>query len=284
MNNFFNKLMYGKSNKPDYTKEAIEKESKLKQFFDILGVKYGQLIKLNLLLLVFMLPSIFWTWWNFVVQANLSGAERYFYRIIYSAGMIPCLLILAAPLAGITYIIKNFTQDKHVWMWKDFVAHTKSNAKQAVLYMLVYSILLFIGQIILYGYTVLMVQSTITIIMRVMFIVIYLLFIVSAMYAYPMIVTYELKLKHVFRNSFLLTIGSLHTTFLAPVLSLVPFALLIGLSVIWNYGALILLLYSLAFGVAFALYIIISFTTAVFAKHLDPSADEANKETKSVNE
>jgi len=271
--------MYGKSNKADYTKEAIQSESRTKLFFDILGVKYGQLVKINLVLVVCLLPVVVWSWMNFNATLELTSVERAFYRIIYSAGLIPCLCLLAAPLAGITYLIKNFTQDKHVWLWKDFVQHTKSNAKQAILFMLVYSLALFIGQIILYLYTIIMDASPATAIFRGIYLVLYSLISLSAIYAFPMMVTYELKLKDIIRNSLLLTIGSLNTTILAPILALLPVILLIGLSMVWTYGIAILLLYLLVFGFAFGLYITISFTTSVFAKHMD-TANNTQEETK----
>lgn len=274
--------MYGKSNKPDYTKEAKENESRTKVFFDILGVKYTQLIKINLILFVCMIPIIAWTWTSFSAMAADVSSASIQYILVYTAGLIPCLMILAAPLAGITYIIKNFTQDKHVWLWKDFVAHTKSNAKQAVLYMLIYSIMLFLGQIILYAYTSIMGTSITIMVLRGLYIVIYVLAVLSVIYAFPMMVTYKLKLKHIIKNSLLLTIGSLPTTFLAPVAALLPFALLIFLSTVWQYGLIVLIFYSLLFGFAFALYIIISFTTSVFAKHLDAGDNEETADDSAI--
>ena len=125
MKNLFNRLMYGKSNKSDYTKEDLQGESRLKLFIDILGVKYMQLIKLNLLLVACALPLIIWSYMYFNISSGLTLQEVAANQVVYVVGLIPCLLILAAPLAGITYIIKNFTQDKHVWLWKDFVEHTK---------------------------------------------------------------------------------------------------------------------------------------------------------------
>ncbi len=277
MNNFFNRLIYGKSNKADYTKEALENESKTKLFFDILGVKYSQLITLNLLIVVFMIPAFVWTWLTFSVIATESTSQIQLsqYMIFYTLGLIPCLLILAVPLAGITYIIKNFTQDKHVWLWKDFVSHAKSNAKQALLYMLTYGVMLLVGQTILFFYNSILSAGNFILVLRSIFFVFFVLLSLSVMYAFPLIVTYKLKLNHIIKNSLLLTVGSLHTTFLAPICALLPFALLILLSFIWNYGLIFLIAYALLFGFAFAMYVTISFTTSVFAKHLNPDADKA---------
>jgi len=270
--------MYGKSNKSDYTKEDLKGESRLKLFFDILGVKYMELIKLNLLLVACTLPLIVWSYMVYNAASGGSLQEIAFNQVVYSAGLIPCLLILAAPLAGITYIIKNFTQDKHVWLWKDFVEHTKANAKQALLYMLIYSLAMFIGQIVLYTYTIIMQASTMTAILRGVYLVIYILIGISIMYAYPMMVTYELKLKDIIRNSLLLTVGSLNTTFLGPVLSLLPFVLLLILGTVWGGGTIMLLLYSVIIGLALGLYIIISFTTVVFNKHMNKAVEENTEE------
>ena len=269
--------MYGKSNKPDYTKETMSKESRQKQFFDILSVKYGHLMILNMLLVLCMLPLLFWTWLNFSPALEIAEAERAGYNLIYSLGLIPCLLILAAPLAGVTYIIKNFTQDKHVWLWKDFFASTKSNAKQALLYMLFYSAFIFIGQLVLYSYNLILDASPIMPILRGIFLAIYIFFILTIIYALPMMVTYELKLRDIIKNSFIFTIGALGTTFIAPLLALIPLILLYTLSTVWGYGIIILLIFYALFGFGFAMYVIISFTTAVFEKYM-------NKDNKDVEE
>lgn len=284
MKNFFNRLMYGKSNKSDYTKEDLKGESRVKLFFDILGVKYMDLIKLNLLFILCALPLIAWTFIAFNAGVDASVQEIAFNQLIYSAGLIPCLLILAAPLAGITYIIKNFTQDKHVWLWKDFVEHTKSNAKQAVLYMLIFALAMFVGQIVLYTYTIIMQASNITVIFRGIYLVVYILIGISIMYAYPMMVTYDLKLKDVIRNSLLLSIGSLNTTFLGPVLALLPFAIFFALGTVWGGGTILLLLYSVVIGFALGFYVIISFTTSVFDKHMNRANDEEELEDNTEEE
>lgn len=286
MKNFFNRLMYGKSNKSDYTKDDLKGESRVKLFFDILSVKYMQLIKLNLLLIVCALPLILWSIIVFNMASGATVQEIGQFQVFYSVGLIPCLLILAAPLAGVTYIIKNFTQDKHVWLWKDFVEHTKSNAKQALLYMLIYSVAMFVGQLVLYAYTfmILVETSSFVSILRGVYLVIYILVGISIMYAFPMMVTYDLKLKDLIRNSLLLTIGSLNTTFLGPVLSLLPFALLIALGTVWGGGTIMLLLYTVIIGFALGIYIIVSFTTSVYGKHMNSSKDnETQDETQDEN-
>ena len=83
--------------------------------------------------------------------------------------------------------------------------------------------------------TVVMEASNFTSIFRGMFMAIYFFILISIIYAFPMMVTYDLKLKHVIKNSLLLTIGSLKSTILAPLLALLPFILLI-LLVITSYS------------------------------------------------
>mgnify|MGYP001298857267 CR=1 FL=1 len=224
-----------------------------------------------------MIPAFVWTWLVFssmtadsTVQIQLSQ-----YTILYTLGLIPCLLILAVPLAGITYIIKNFTQDKHVWLWKDFISHAKANSKQVLLYMLIYGVMLLVRQIILFIYNFILSEGILILVLRSLFFVFFVLAVLSVMYAFPLMVTYKLKLKHIIKNSLLLTVGSLPVTFLAPICALLPFAILIVLSLLWNYGVIILIAYTLIFGFAFAMYVTISFTTSVFAKHLKPDTDEA---------
>ena len=50
----------------------------------------------------------------------------------------------------------------------------------------------------------------------------------------------------------------------------------------YEYGLIVLIFYSLLFGFAFALYIIISFTTSVFAKHLDAGDNEETADDSTI--
>lgn len=279
MRNFINKVVYGKSNKKDYTKEDIQSKSKPQLFFDILSVKVWELIKLNFLLLVFLLPLIIWSVLNFSTIAVTDAEYVGVYKLIYFVGLLPCLCLLAAPLAGITYIIRNFTQDKHTWLWADFISHSKSNAKQAILYMLIYSIMLILGQAILYSYSLMMTGSSILPIMKTIFLVIYLLVCTSIIYVFPMLVTYKLTLKDIIKNSLLLTIGRLPKTVLFAFLAILPGALLLLVSFIWPYAQLILVGYYTFIGITFGMYTLISYTTATFEDCMENDNDESKQPT-----
>ncbi len=240
MKNFFNRLMYGKSNKQDLTKQDIQSKTRLQLFFEIFGVKYMELIKLNFILIMYLLPAIIWTGINFNVLFSEEFIGVGIYRLIYFAGLIPCLLIAAPAISGVSYVIRNFTQDRHAWLWSDFREKAKENRKQAILYMLIFTAFLFIGQLVLTAYSAIGTGSMFLVFARALFIVTYIFVILSSMYVYPMMVTYELSLKDIIRNSLLLTIGKLFGTVAIAIAAIIPAIVFLLLAML--HGAFLIVL------------------------------------------
>jgi uncharacterized membrane protein YesL len=88
----------------------------------------------------------------------------------------------------------------------------------------------------------------------------------STNFAYPLMVTFELKLRHLIRNSLLLTIAKLPQTLLILVITAVIPVLLIWLTMVWGYGFLVLIAYYLLFGFSLTSFIINAYTNQVFEK------------------
>lgn len=279
MSKFFNTLMYGKSNKKDLTPQDIDEKSKVQLFFEILGVKFWQLVKLNLIMLVFLIPTIVWSYISFIaMSSSASIQETGMYRLVYFAGLIPCLLIFAPSLAGASYVIRNFTQDRHAWPWSDFWQRLKENLKQAVLYMLIYSAFLFLGQLVLHMYNIIGAGSMLIVFAKALFIITYIFVIISIIYVYPMIVTYDLKLKDIIRNSFLLSIGRLFHTVGITLLSLVPAIIFLLLAFVNSLFLAALALYLILVGIALMMYVQITYTTDTFEKYMSKQSDDEDEQ------
>ncbi len=276
--------MYGKSNKQDLTKQDIQSKTRMQLFFEIFGVKYMELIKLNLILIMYLLPAIVWTGMNFNVlfSEEVVASGSAIYRLVYFAGLIPCLLIAAPAISGAAYVIRNFTQDRHAWLWSDFRERAKENRKQAILYMLVFTAFLFIGQLVLTAYSVIGTGSMFLVFARALFIVTYIFVILSSMYVYPMMVTYELSLKDIIRNSLLLTIGKLIGTIGIAIGAIVPAIIFLLLSMLHGAFLIVLGLYFVLIGIAFAMYVTITYTTAVFEEVLVPSEEDEDEAMRAI--
>ena len=63
LGNFFNRMYYGKAGKADFNPDDLP-TSRVSLFFQMLRIYWGQLVKLNLLYVLFYLPAIVWTFMN----------------------------------------------------------------------------------------------------------------------------------------------------------------------------------------------------------------------------
>ncbi len=266
---FFNRMIYGRSDKPDLMPEDMA-QNKFQLFFEILGVRFWDLVKLNLILLVFMIPLFIWTMMNLGVlnQEGLELAVKMQYTYQYFIGLIPCLIILGPGLAGINYVVRKYASDEHAWVWSDFKDSVKANWKQALLYMLIFGVAILLGFMAWIFYNQMAAQNFLIYVMRGLFIFFFVLFLMSSMYVFPMMVTYKLKLRYIIKNSIIFTISRLHFTIIFTILVLLPAVLLIALYMVWAYAIIGLLLFYGLFGFAFASYILNAYTHTTFEKYM----------------
>lgn len=289
---FFNRMYNGNPNRPDIDPEDMPR-NKYELFFTTLGVRFGDLIKLNLLYALFLLPFIVWTILSFMAMNSVSAdmtADQINQHLLgslqmYLLGMIPCLALAGPPTAGLTYIARNWSRDEHAWLWSDFREHMAKNWKQGALLGLIMGLALFIGFLTLYNYSNLMAQNQWMWVMQLIFIVLLALFLLSFMYAFPMMVTYKLKVSQILRNSLMLALGRLPFTILFGVLGLVPALLFVVAFAMFQsmIPVLVFVLFYLIIGFALTAFVANSYTNATFLRlmradsedmHIDPEDGE----------
>lgn len=313
---FFNRMYNGNPNRPDIDPEDMPK-NRFELFFTTLGIRIGDLVKLNLIVAVVLIPVIAWTILSamaFVVGLNPENGtavlEADFIPYLLNMVSIYLLVLLVAlplagpPLAGMTYIVRNYARDDHAWLWSDFKEQMKKNWKQSVAAMFVLAVVLYLSFVTLQFYGVSMgTQKGIYLgfmayymtntfdqpswmwVMQLIFITFVGMFILSYMYVFPLIVTYKMKIGQIFKNSLMLALGRLPFTLIFGFMAVFPFILAVfiimgfGLdpaSPIINYVSIGLVLYYLLFGFTFTSFILNSYTNATFDKLL--RADDAPKD------
>jgi len=275
-------MYYGKSNKNDLLKEDMA-TNKFQLFFEILGVRFWDLVKLNLILVVFALPLVLWTALNInLLNTALAGSADVEFGALfkdvwlqYVIGLIPCLLILSPVLAGANYVLRKYANDQHAWLWSDLKEHSLSNIKQSLILSLIIGVSLYIITIVLQMYNALVSSYQYMLIFEITLIIFYALFLLSMVFAYPMMVTYKLKLGQILKNSVLLALANLPILILFWIIVLFPLVVLVFISFTWVYALLIAGLYYALFGTAFSLFIFNTFTNGVFRKYM--KQDEESK-------
>lgn len=266
----FNKMIYGNPNKKDLIVE--EKQNPIQAFFEILKIKIWDICKLNLLFALFVIPTAIWIGVNFsVLTANIEANTPDMLdsvTFIFILGMIPCIMIMSVGLPSLSYITRSYAREFHVWMLEDFGEKIKENWKQSLLYSLFLGLAIFLLYFGIRFYTLNQGIMPGAIVLRTISYIMLGLVLLSTTYVYPLMVTFELKFKHLLRNSLILAIGRLPQTLLIVLLTAIVPVLLIWLSLTWAYGLLVFIAYFALFGMAFNAYIINAYTNQVFEKFI----------------
>ena len=252
-----------------------EEEAKERNYFKILGRKLTLIIKANLLfcgvniilILALLAPLVS----LLVHTANgTSDQEIRYYANILSAKQlmspIPFLILaLFAPtFAGLTYLCRNFAKQEHVFLTSDFFEQTKKNWKQSIIAGLILSALLYLYLTAFFFY-----WNLSSILLRAFILLLGVLLLYMSFYIFPQIVTFELSLVKIFKNSMIFAMANLpRNTLVFVSLAALHILLILGVPLIW----LILMAFFL---IAFSTYTINFVTWTVISKHMiDTDKDE----------
>ncbi len=138
-------------------------------------------------------------------------------RLIISS-VITALWGMGPVTAGYTYILRNYSREEHAWPWSDFWQHTWKNFRQGICVWII-DMLVFVMLVCAFIF-----YSTSGGPLEVMKYVIVSIFFVYTMmhfYIYQIMVTFDMKLKDIYKNSFLFTFMVLPKNFLVLILVMV---------------------------------------------------------------
>ena len=239
---------------PGISKDEPQKTA-LFRFFGIFTAKFWDLLKINMIyfvsIFIFFIPVVY-VGLAYVYDKNLTSYMRnpMFYLIILAS----CLpIICTGPFtAGFTYVMRNFVRREHVFLWSDFKDIAKANIKQSILATLVNVVIyILIGTNICF-YFFNMKSNEMMSIPFVFFILALFIFFSMNFYVYTMIVTFDLKLRQIYKNALIFsTAGILRNILISVIIALIvalnvyipallfliPFFTLSLIGLIMNFGS-----------------------------------------------
>ena len=285
----FDRLYYGKAGKRDYSEMDMPK-TRVSLFFLVLKDHFFDLIKVNLLQLVFWIPFIVWSNINLMAIQNIDttallaaegGSQQLMsmlssYVIVYLLGLVPCIAITGPSSAGAAYIMRNWARDQHAFLFSDFKDAFKGNWKQALASSMLTSVIPVLAYTAVVFYSEQAGSN--------MFMILPLIVVLSAtlMWAlmlpliYPMMIGYELKLTAIIKNAFLMAAARVPHMAFARIITFIPIAILLSGLLLGNMLMVIgVLLYYVLFGFALSKLVYASFANGVFDKYLNPHIEGA---------
>jgi len=207
----------------DYTKEGpgVPKDAPPKPriiiFFEVLGRKFWKIVRVNLTYLLFNIPAILFLFFFsayylqlFTLNNLLTIEDTELFGYLFG-GVIPLMSVfLCLPMisvgpaqAGMTYILRNFSREEHAFLWSDFIEHAKKNFKQS---MIVGAINLAVTVFVLLDLFILVplqMNSILKTVVSTIIVMAFIIFMIMNMYIYPMMVTFKLTIRQLYRNALL---------------------------------------------------------------------------------
>ena len=218
---------------PGVSKDGPQKTAFFR-FFDIVGNKFFDLIKINMLyffsIIIFCLPLIFIVT---VLFSENDPAAAFIYPqnfFIVFACSLP--IAFTGPFtAGFIYLLRNFVRSEHVFLFSDYKDNVKNNFKQSTLATLinVTAFLLLIYTIVFYWYN--SAKNPIYLIFMSISLIIFVSFIFMNYYIYLMIVTFDIKLLRIYKNAYIFSVIGLGRNILVSILLIL--IIVLHLSFLW---------------------------------------------------
>jgi uncharacterized membrane protein YesL len=173
------------------------------------------------------------------------------------------MMIAGPATAGTVYVLRNWARDEHAWLFLDFKDSWKRNWKEAILIMLMNGIAITLLYVNYTFYRDLARQNVLFLIINYFMIVLAIIYAMMNIYIFPMLVTYKLTVKQIFKNAFIFTIIKLPQTFAVFVVMLAIFVL----SVYYMFPIFIV-------GLAFPALIGASLANWVFDSYMNRNSDD----------
>lgn len=240
----------------DYTKPGpgVPKDgppkARIVVFFEIFQRKFWNLLKINIMFNIFNLPALIFGLFaalylfpNIIPEAFKDSdaliSDILLKFILLSVLMCIPMITVGPAQAGFTYILRNYAREEHAFIWGDFKDTALKNFKQSMIVSIINFFLTILMIWSIRAYILLGDGNLIMTIGTTLMVIMFVLFMIMHMYIYPMLVTFHLSLKQLYKNALIFAmvkllpnIGILLLCMLIIFLTfgmIIPFSQIIGI-------------------------------------------------------
>ncbi len=295
------RLLEGKEKSEEYARSTLP-TNRWQLFWDVFKGSFGKLVKVNLLMLVFCIPLVLIVLLaglykdtlgvsypfgasmgiGYPAVPNTQGVAEWLTLqndLLLGIGLFIASFIAAIGISGGMYVIRNMVWTEGIFVGNDFWRGVKLNYKNALQTAAFFCVMFTLGNSIINisNFTLAMggVSGFQNAILTISKVTSYILLAFAVMMTFWMIalgVNYKMGFFTMFKNSFIMTIGTLPQTLFFGVVALLPFLLLlIGWSLLTTIAVVILIL----FGISYLLLVWLDFAQWVFDKYINPKIEGA---------
>ncbi|MBE5734260.1 MAG: hypothetical protein E7347_04315 [Clostridiales bacterium] len=296
---FINRLMLGKEKSEGYARASLP-SNRWELFWDIFKSRFGKLVIINLLVLLFFIPLILLIYFRYVALVNMGMSYPFSMgfgvgyqapasliglseNIIYNVNMLIYLLmpiacaIAGVGLAGGAYVIRNMVWTEGIFVANDFWRGIKQNYKQILLVCLLFSVVFYLTIISssLAKYAIALGSGVIWL-LKIAEVASYIFLgfwaIVTA-HMITMSVTYNLKFRHLLKNAVLFTVVLIPQNILFGFLGMLPFLCLFLGNTLFVIGIILIAI----FGFSLLLLVWTNFSQWAFDRFINDKVEGAKK-------
>jgi uncharacterized membrane protein YesL len=209
------------------------KKRRIWEFFEILWNQASKLVIANIIYSIAMLPLLVGLWLMFELNMDPNSPALISFTNnkidVLGLGLIILSVFVSYPATtGFTYILRNIQRRQHAWMWHDFIKHTKANymtgVKNGIVSLLVYFVLIFAFNA--YSADV-MNMGMVSVAFKYLMLLFVILFTWMQFYVNTMIVTFELKLREIYKNALIFAIAKLPVNLFVSIVCIAIFVLIL---------------------------------------------------------
>ncbi len=246
-----NRLVEGKEKSEDYARASLP-SNRWELFWDIFKGRFGKLIIVNLLVLLFFIPVILLFFYRYLTIS--AYGMSYPYGQVFGVGymapnsligmseniivnvntslylLLPVAMMIASVgISGGAYVIRNMVWTEGVFVANDFWRGIAKNYKKVVLVSLMFSVVFYVtfsvdamlSQMSVLG----SLSPWLASVLKVLMYFVFGIYSVMSMHMITMTVTYEYTFFQLFKNSFLFTVGLFPHNVFFGFLAMLPFIL-----------------------------------------------------------
>ena len=199
-------------------KDAPEKKRFI-LFFEILWRKLWQIIGLNILYFIIVLPLmayvIVFIMQSVGIQASDLAGNTLFMIFGYILNLPPFFMWLVGASAilygpatcGLTYILRNYTRQEHAWTFSDFFERAKQNFKQGLLAGVIdIALVLSCSMYVAMDTSALGSGQWYLVAFKYIALIVFVIYFIMRFYIYTLIVTFDMSFKAIIKNAWIFVI------------------------------------------------------------------------------
>ncbi len=231
-------------------------------YWEIIFRKIWLFIKANFAYVITSIPAFLFIWFggNYFAQGTLGTLKSATFLTI--ATVYISVVGIGFIIPGITFLTRYFAKQRHVWIFSDFYEQIAANFKKGFILFLFDTVLLYLSTVAFGLYGELVSTNKFMLIPLGFMSMCLIVYFMMHFYMYPIMVTFDLDLKYILKDSLLLTLAHL------PWNLLITFIITSFTFALYVFNIPITAIIMLVVGIAFINFTVNYMVDPIIDKHL----------------